>query len=103
MAGRVLVIAQAQDPGWEALVDGTPLATATAANASLQTWAQGFAVGAEAAHVTVEFDDAQRQRWLWLQAALVAVVIVLMLPSRKSRDLDADSEADVPADLGVGA
>ena len=103
-AGRVLVLTQAPDPGWEAAVGDVILPVTTAPEESLMSWAQAFSLGPEGATVDIRFDDAQRQRWLWLELFLVVIVIVLSLPTRTSRDPDADDpDQDDFAQSGVGA
>ena len=104
VAGRVLVLTQAPDPGWEAAVGDVILPVTTAPEESLMSWAQAFSLGPEGATVDIRFDDAQRQRWLWLELFLVVIVIVLSLPTRTSRDPDADDpDQDDFAQSGVGA
>jgi hypothetical protein len=103
-AGRVLVLTQTPDPGWEAIVGDASLPVTSAPEESLMSWAQAFRIGPEGATVDIRFDDAQRQRWLWLELFFVVIVVVLSLPTRTSRDPDAD-DADVDdfAQTGVGA
>jgi hypothetical protein len=103
-AGRVLVLAQSPDPGWEAVVGDVSVPVTKAPEESLMGWAQAFSVGPEGAVVDIRFDDAQRQRWLWLELFLVLIVIVLSLPTRTSRDPDADdADLDALTQTGVGA
>jgi hypothetical protein len=102
-AGRVLVITQSPDPGWEAIVGDVRLPVTTAPEESLMSWAQAFSVGPEGVTVDIRFDDAQRQRWLWLELFLVVIVIVVSLPTRTSRYPDADDlDAEDFAQTGVG-
>ncbi|MGH4022302.1 MAG: hypothetical protein ACRDT0_24320, partial [Pseudonocardiaceae bacterium] len=77
-AGRLLVLAANDEPGWRATVDGAPVPTARA-------WGHQVAVEVPgtAADVRVERSETPRTALLLGQAALVLVAIAAALPSRR--------------------
>jgi len=85
-AARLLVLAQASDPGWRATLDGRPLAPVTAWG-----WAQAFAL--PPAGGTIEVHRDSRRQHLLLVGALVALLLVVVLAAptlgRDSTALDA--------------
>jgi GT2 family glycosyltransferase len=88
-AGRLLVLAEAADPGWQATLDGRPLPRRTAWG-----WAQAFALPDGGGRLVLRRDPTPRSRALAVQAAAVLVVVVLAAPAaRRRRDLDL---ADAP-------
>jgi GT2 family glycosyltransferase len=87
--GRILVLAEAADPGWRAEFDGRPLAPRTAWG-----WAQAFDLPARGGLVTLERDNGPRRRLVSAQAAVLGLVLVLALPTaRRRRGLEPE---DVP-------
>ena len=90
-AGRLLVLADGVDPGWQARVDGRPLTRRTAWG-----WAQAFELPASGGLVQLRHTQEPRHRVLWLQAGLLLVAVVLSVPGRRRRrgleDDDPDSE-----------
>ena len=71
---RRLVIAESDDAGWRAALDGTPLTPGEG------SWAATFALPQDAGRLTASFDDGPRSRWLWWQLLVLVVVVVLALP-----------------------
>ncbi|MFC9859559.1 MULTISPECIES: glycosyltransferase [unclassified Streptomyces] len=84
-AGRVLRIADAADPGWQATLDGKPLTRRT-----VDGWAQGFELPADGGRLDLTYDTPiTHTAWIWAQAALAVVLVVLALPGRR-REIDDD-------------
>ncbi|MEU3373661.1 glycosyltransferase [Streptomyces sp. NPDC006660] len=80
-AGRVLRIADKAAPGWSASLDGRALKKTT-----VDGWAQGFELPAEAGKLDVTYDaPLVHTLWIWVQAALAVVLLVLALPGRRRR------------------
>ncbi|GAA2455446.1 glycosyltransferase family 2 protein [Streptomyces macrosporus] len=93
-AGRVLRIADAADPGWQATLDGRALKPVT-----VDGWAQGFELPAEGGRLDLTYEtSAAHTAWVWTQGFLALVVLVMALPGRR-REVDDDlPEAEtVPA------
>ncbi|MDD9382471.1 glycosyltransferase [Streptomyces sp. ZAF1911] len=99
-AGRVLRIADQADPGWQATLDGKPLKAKT-----LDGWAQGFELPADAGELDLVHEDAlTRTAWHGAQGLLALVLLVMALPGRRAR-LDDDlpeEEAPVAEEAGEG-
>ncbi|MFJ5194665.1 glycosyltransferase [Streptomyces sp. NPDC088394] len=91
-SGRVLRIADAADPGWQATLDGRPLTRKT-----VDGWAQGFELPAEGGTLDLTYDTPfTHTAWIWAQSALAVVLLVLALPGRR-REIDDDlPEETVP-------
>ncbi|MER6104879.1 glycosyltransferase [Streptomyces sp. NPDC001832] len=84
-SGRVLRIADAADPGWEATLNGRPLTPKT-----VDGWAQGFELPAEGGTLDLTYNTPlSHTAWIWTQAALAMVLVVLALPGRR-REIDDD-------------
>ncbi|HZG05667.1 MAG TPA: glycosyltransferase family 2 protein [Streptomyces sp.] len=84
-AGRVLRIADAADPGWQATLDGRPLEPVT-----VDGWAQGFELPAEGGRLDLTYETpATHTGWVWAQGLLGLVVLVMALPGRR-REVDDD-------------
>ncbi|MGW8731429.1 glycosyltransferase [Streptomyces sp. NPDC055808] len=84
-AGRVLRIADKAAPGWTATLDGKALKKTT-----VDGWAQGFELPADAGKLDVTYDAPFiHTLWIWTQAALALVLLVLALPGRR-RQIDDD-------------
>ncbi|NYE41171.1 glycosyltransferase family 2 protein [Streptomyces fulvorobeus] len=99
-AGRVLRIADAADPGWQATLDGKPLTGRT-----VDGWAQGFELPAEGGTLDLTYDaPVTHTLWIWAQALLAVVLLVLALPGRRRRiDDDLPEETDaVPPEPVAG-
>ncbi len=79
-AGRLLVLAEAQDRGWHASLDGRPLPRRTAWG-----WAQGFELPSSGGRLVLVHEQAHRHRALLLEGLLLLVVIVLSVPGRRAR------------------
>lgn len=99
-AGRVLRIADAADPGWQATLDGRPLTRKT-----VDGWAQGFELPTEGGKLDLTYETPfTHSVWIWVQAALTVVLLVLALPGRR-REIDDDlpeEDAPVPAEPVAG-
>jgi hypothetical protein len=98
-AGRVLRVADAADPGWQATLDGRPLDPVTVSG-----WAQGFELPAEGGRLDLTYTTGTAHTvWLWIQGFLAVVLIVLALPGRR-REIDDDlpESATVPAQAVAG-
>ncbi|MFE3519732.1 glycosyltransferase family 2 protein [Streptomyces sp. NPDC059166] len=99
-AGRVLRIADAADPAWQATLNGRALKPKT-----VDGWAQGFELPAEAGTLDLTYDTpVTHTAWVWAQIALGVVLVVLALPGRRREiddDLPEETEA-VPAEPVAG-
>ncbi|MFG2677076.1 glycosyltransferase [Streptomyces sp. NPDC048445] len=99
-AGRVLRIADAADPGWQATLDGRPLTRKT-----VDGWAQGFELPTEGGSLNLTYEASiTHSAWIWAQAALGVVLLVLALPGRR-REIDDDLPEEtvpVPAEPVAG-
>ncbi|MCX5124906.1 glycosyltransferase [Streptomyces sp. NBC_00347] len=92
-AGRVLRIADQADPGWQATLDGKPLKAKT-----LDGWAQGFELPADAGELDLVHEDAlTRTAWHGAQGLLALVLLVMALPGRRARLDDDLPEEEAPA------
>jgi len=90
---RLVTLADRRDPGWQATLDGRPLAARTH-----DRWAQAFALPPKGGLLVVRYDDGNRPLLLWLQGAALLLVIVLALPSARSAvDTDEAAEGAEPA------
>ncbi|MBC7679765.1 MAG: hypothetical protein H7233_12375, partial [Pseudorhodobacter sp.] len=76
--GRLLVLADAVDQGWQARVDGHRLTRRTAWG-----WAQGFEVPAAGGYLELRHEQGVRRAALLSQAGLLALVAVLSVPGRR--------------------
>ncbi|WP_435604618.1 glycosyltransferase [Streptomyces sp. bgisy130] len=91
-SGRVLRLADAADPGWQATLNGTPLKPVT-----VDGWAQGFALPAEGGTLDLTHENPiGHTLWLWAQGLLAVVLVVLALPGRR-REIDDDLPEDAAA------
>ncbi|MGW2794820.1 glycosyltransferase [Streptomyces sp. NPDC001251] len=89
-AGRVLRIADKAAPGWTATLDGKALKKST-----VDGWAQGFELPADAGKLDVTYDaPLTHTLWIWAQVALALVLFVLALPGRRRRIDDDLPEAE---------
>ena len=89
-SGRLLVLAEAPDPGGRATWNGRSLVRRTAWG-----WAQAFELPAPRGVVTIDRDNGPRHRLLTGQAVALGLVLVLAAPgARKRRGLEVvDEEA----------
>lgn len=92
--GRLLVLADAEDSGWRATVDGTALTPRR-----YDGWAQAFDLPADGGRLRLTHDPGLRLPLLWVQLSLLVLVTVLALPQVRASLDDADGNADVGADL----
>ncbi|MFD9500238.1 glycosyltransferase [Streptomyces sp. NPDC060035] len=91
-SGRVLRIADAADPGWQATLDGRALTPKT-----VDGWAQGFELPSEGGTLDLTYDTpVTHTAWIWAQVALGVVLLVLALPGRR-REIDDDLPAEAVA------
>ncbi|MFE7400570.1 glycosyltransferase [Streptomyces sp. NPDC057557] len=99
-SGRVLRIADAADPGWEATLNGRALTRKT-----VDGWAQGFELPAEGGTLDLTYNTPlTHTAWIWAQVALAVVLVVLALPGRR-REIDDDLPEEamaVPAEPVAG-
>lgn len=77
-AGRVVVLAENDAPGWRATLDGRPLR-------SVGDVQPTFELGASGGHLVVEYERASRMPWLILQGTVLVVFVLLALPVRRRR------------------
>ena len=78
--GRIVVLAEATDPGWRATYDGAPLPRRTAWG-----WAQAFELPAVRGVLRIDRDNGPRRQVLLLQGVGLVVVLVLAGPGARSR------------------
>ncbi|WP_448061600.1 glycosyltransferase [Cellulomonas hominis] len=78
-AGRLLVLAERQDGGWRATLDGAPLRSVS------DGWRQTFEVGADGGRLVVEHRAPDRVLWLVAQGVVVLVTVLLAVPVRRRR------------------
>ena len=79
-AGRLVVLADAVDPNWEARLDGKPLQRRTAWG-----WAQAFALPTSGGRLTLSYVQTSRQVSLGVEVLLLVVVAVLSVPNARRR------------------
>ncbi|MGQ4488926.1 glycosyltransferase [Streptomyces sp. SAS_281] len=90
--GRVLRIADAADPGWEATLNGRALTAKT-----VDGWAQGFELPAEGGTLDLTYEEPFTHTvWIWAQMALALVLVVMALPGRR-REIDDDLPEEAEA------
>jgi len=88
--GRLLVLADAHERGWEARVDGEVLDPTRAWG-----WAQAFELPSEGGRLEVTKSHAGRRTSLVVQGGLLLAVLVLAAPAgRRRRGLEDESEVD---------
>ncbi|MFC9247220.1 glycosyltransferase [Streptomyces sp. NPDC057136] len=91
-SGRVLRIADAADPGWQATLNGKALTGKT-----VDGWAQGFELPAEGGTLDLTYDaPVTHTAWIWAQALIAVVLLVLALPGRR-REIDDDLPEETEA------
>ncbi|WP_328317791.1 glycosyltransferase family 2 protein [Streptomyces sp. NBC_00388] len=98
--GRVLRLADATAPGWQATLDGRALTRTT-----VDGWAQGFELPAQGGKLDVSYSEPLTHTlWIWAQVALAVVLLVLALPGRRKRIDDdlPEEEPGVPAEPVAG-
>ena len=92
--GRLLVLADAQDPHWRATLDGKVLPSRLAWG-----WAQAFPLPAAGGHLQLRYSQTSRHAGLATQAVLVVLVVVLSAPgARRRRGLEDDVDTEEPSD-----
>ncbi|WP_371791988.1 glycosyltransferase family 2 protein [Streptomyces sp. NBC_01471] len=99
-SGRVLRLADAAAPGWQATLDGRSLTRTT-----VDGWAQGFELPAQGGKLDVSYDEPLTHTlWVWAQVLLAVVLLVLALPGRRKRIDDdlPEEELPVPAEPVAG-
>jgi GT2 family glycosyltransferase len=95
--GRLLVLAEAGDPGWRATLDGRPLPRRTSWG-----WAQGFVLPAQGGRLVVTYDGSGRMAGLAAQAVAVVLVVILAAPpARRRRGLEVDDDDLEPSAPGL--
>jgi hypothetical protein len=88
--GRLLVLADAQDPHWQASVDGKALPRRTAWG-----WAQAFVLPANGGHLKLSYRQTTRHAGIVVEVVLVGLVAVLSAPgARRRRGLEDDVDAE---------
>ncbi|MFD5728894.1 glycosyltransferase [Streptomyces sp. NPDC058368] len=91
-SGRVLRIADAADPGWQATLDGRALTAKT-----VDGWAQGFELPTEGGTLDLTYEEPFTHTvWVWAQIALAVVLVVMALPGRR-REIDDDLPEEAEA------
>ncbi|MGW0789135.1 glycosyltransferase [Streptomyces sp. NPDC002911] len=91
-SGRVLRLADAAAPGWQATLNGRALTPKT-----VDGWAQGFELPAEGGTLDLTYDaPVTHTVWIWAQVALSVVLLVLALPGRR-REIDDDLPEETEA------
>ncbi|WUS97312.1 glycosyltransferase [Streptomyces sp. NBC_00708] len=91
-SGRVLRIADAADPGWQATLNGRALTPKT-----VDGWAQGFELPAEGGTLDLTYEAPFTHTvWIWAQVALAVVLVVMALPGRR-REIDDDLPEEAEA------
>ncbi|WP_329229571.1 glycosyltransferase [Streptomyces sp. NBC_01460] len=99
-SGRVLRIADAADPGWQATLNGRTLTPKT-----VDGWAQGFELPTEGGRLDLTYEAPFTHTvWVWTQMALGLVLVVMALPGRR-REIDDDLPEEtetVPAEPVAG-
>ncbi|MGW2842783.1 glycosyltransferase [Streptomyces sp. NPDC001493] len=99
--GRLLRLADAADPAWQATLDGKPLTRKT-----VDGWAQGFELPASGGRLDLTYDTPiTHSVWIWAQIGLAVVLVVMALPGRRREvddDLPEDAEAAAAADAAEG-
>ncbi|WP_330239042.1 glycosyltransferase family 2 protein [Streptomyces sp. NBC_00525] len=91
-ADRVLRIADAADPGWQATLNGRALTAKT-----VDGWAQGFELPAEGGTLDLTYEEPFTHTvWIWTQIALAVVLVVMALPGRR-REIDDDLPEEAEA------
>jgi hypothetical protein len=93
-AGRLLVLADAENPAWRASLDGERLTPRR-----YDGWAQAFELPASGGQLDLSYDPGRRPVLLWVQLGLLVLVVVLALPQVRASLDDADGQADIGADL----
>jgi hypothetical protein len=80
-ADRLLVVSESRDRWWRATLGGRSLPAQT-----VDDWAQGFVVSAEAGTLELTHRSPARLGWLVGEGVLVLAVVVAALPSRRRDD-----------------
>ena len=94
--GRVLVLAETYDSGWQADFDGRPLPSRT-----YDGWAQAFDLPAGSGSVTVTHVAPNRGALLVIQGIVVLLILIFALPSRSRRDVPAPPPREPRRRAGV--
>ena len=94
-ADRLLVLADPQDDGWRARVDGRELAPRR-----YDGWAQAFDVPAAGGRLEVRHEQGLRTVMLWIQLVATVAVAVLALPQVRTREDDDLVDDDVEGPEG---
>lgn len=87
--GRLLVLSELADEGWNATIDGRELTTTT-----YDEWAQAFELPAEGGELRLDHQSERRQDQLWFQLGLVIVALVLAGPGMRRQAGAIDAAAD---------
>ncbi len=92
-ADRLLVLADPEDDGWRARVDGRGLAPRR-----YDGWAQAFEVPAAGGRLEVRHEQGLRTVLLWVQLVATVAVVVLALPQVRTHEDDdlVDDDVDGP-------
>jgi hypothetical protein len=96
--GRLLVLADPRDEGWQARLDGQVLPSRT-----YDGWAQAFLLPADGGRLLVRHEQGLRAALLWAQLGLVALVVILALPQARTGDDDLPEDVPPPATAGDAA
>jgi GT2 family glycosyltransferase len=89
-----LVLAEQDDPGWVATLDGQALERVALGDGRL-----AFALPSGRGDLVVEYRDPARTRWLAAQGVALLLVVVLMIPAVRRPEDELEGAVEYTADL----